>query len=262
MVNQMEDQKVVFFDIDGTLLHEGSYIPPSTISAIQALQANGVETFIATGRGPAMLSDIPERVGIDSLVWYNGQIVVHKGEIVYRNTLSKDALGRLTTHASSNDHTLVYLGQDRGGASRPNDAIVEQSLGELDMPIPSFEPNFHAEEDVYQTLLYCTPEDEHHYINAYREFDFIRWHPHAMDVINKGASKADGIRHFIETNGYRLENTYAFGDALNDLAMLQYVGTGIAMGNGRTEAKDVADFVTKSILEDGIEYGLKAMKLI
>lgn len=262
MVNQMEDQKVVFFDIDGTLLHEGSYIPPSTISAIQALRDNGIETFIATGRGPAMLSDIPERVGIDSLVCYNGQIVVHKGEIVYRNTLSKDALGRLTTHATSNDHTLVYLGQDRGGASKPDDAIVKQSLGELDMPIPRYEPNFHAEEDVYQTLLYCTPEDEHHYLDAYHEFDFIRWHPHAMDVINKGASKADGIRHFIEVNGYRLENTYAFGDALNDLAMLQYVGTGIAMGNARSEAKEVADFVTKSILEDGIEYGLKAMKLM
>ncbi|WP_114165435.1 Cof-type HAD-IIB family hydrolase [Exiguobacterium sp. TNDT2] len=258
----MEDKKVVFFDIDGTLLHEGSYIPPSTIAAIQQLRHNGVETFIATGRGPAMLSDIPAQVGIESFVCYNGQIVVHKGEVVYRNALPTDALHRLTTHAGSNDHTLVYLGQDRGGATKVNDPIVEQSLGELEMPIPTYEPNFHIEQAVYQTLLYCTPEEEHHYLDAYGEFDFIRWHPHAMDVINRGASKADGIRHFIEANGYRLENTYAFGDALNDLAMLEYVGTGIAMGNARTEAKEVADFVTKSILEDGIEYGLKKMKLI
>ncbi|WP_214713862.1 MULTISPECIES: Cof-type HAD-IIB family hydrolase [unclassified Exiguobacterium] len=258
----MEDQKVVFFDIDGTLLHEGSYIPPSTIAAIQQLRHNGVETFIATGRGPAMLSDIPEQLGIDSFVCYNGQIVVHQGEVVYRNTLPTDALRRLTEHAGSNDHTLVYLGQHRGGATKANDHVVEQSLGELDMPIPTYDPNFHIEQAVYQTLLYCAPEEEHHYLDAYGEFDFIRWHPHAMDVINRGASKADGIRHFIETNGYRLENTYAFGDALNDLAMLQYVGTGIAMGNARVEAKEVADFVTKSILEDGIEYGLKSMKLI
>ncbi len=262
MVKQMEDQKVVFFDIDGTLLHEGSYIPPSTIAAIQTLQQNGVETFIATGRGPAMMSDIPERLGIDSLVCYNGQIVVHKGEVVYQNTLPKDALNRLTTQASTHDHTLVYLGQHRGGATKEHDTVVEQSLSELEIPVPTFEPNFHIAEDVYQTLLYCTPEDEHHYVDAYGEFDFIRWHPHAMDVINRGASKADGIRHFIETNGYRLENTYAFGDALNDLAMLQYVGTGIAMGNARSETKAVADFITKPILEDGIEYGLKAMKLI
>jgi len=258
----MEDQKVVFFDIDGTLLHDGTYIPPSTIRAIKQLQVNGVETFIATGRGPAMLSNIPEQVGINSFVCYNGQIVVHDGEVVYRNTLPTSALTRLTCHADSNDHTLVYLGQHRGGATRRNDTIVEQSLSELDMPIPSFAPNFHKEQDVYQTLLYCTPEDEHHYVNAYEEFDFIRWHPHAMDVINRGASKADGIRHFIEANGYRLENTYAFGDALNDLAMLQYVGTGIAMGNGRVEAKEAADYVTKSILDDGIEYGLKKMNLI
>ncbi|MFN3366774.1 MAG: HAD-IIB family hydrolase, partial [Exiguobacterium mexicanum] len=103
----MEDKKVVFFDIDGTLLHEGSYIPPSTIKAIEQLRANGVETFIATGRGPAMLSDIPAQVGIESFVCYNGQIVVHQGEVVYRNALPTDALHRLTTHAGSNDHTLV-----------------------------------------------------------------------------------------------------------------------------------------------------------
>ncbi|MFN4214849.1 Cof-type HAD-IIB family hydrolase [Exiguobacterium sp.] len=262
MVNQMEDKKVVFFDIDGTLLHDGTFIPPSTIKAIQQLRSNGVETFIATGRGPAMLSTIPAQVGIDSFVCYNGQIVVHKGEVVYRNALPTSALDRLTGHAGNNDHTLVYLGQHRGVATKANDHVVEQSLSELDMPIPTYEPNFHVEQDVYQTLLYCTPEDEHHYVDTYDEFDFIRWHPHAMDVINRGASKADGVRHFIEANGYRLENTYAFGDALNDLAMLQYVGTGIAMGNGRAETKAVADYVTKSILEDGIEYGLKKMNLI
>lgn len=258
----MEEKKIVFFDIDGTLLHEGAYIPPSTIQAVQQLQANGVETFIATGRGPAMLSNIPEQLGINSLVCYNGQIVVHKGEIVYRNTLPVNALSRLTEHANSNGHTLVHLGHDRGGMTKAVDHIVTQSLEELAMPIPIFEPTFHIEEAVYQTLLYCTPEEEHNYLDAYGEFDFIRWHPHAMDVINRGASKADGIRYFVETNGYRLENTYAFGDALNDLAMLEYVGTGIAMGNARNEAKEVADFVTKSILEDGIEYGLKTMKLI
>lgn len=258
----MEDKKVVFFDIDGTLLHEGTFIPPSTIEAIQELKKNGVETFIATGRGPAMLSDIPDQLGIESMVCYNGQIVVHKGEIVYRNELPTQALTRLSEHANTNEHTLVYLGQSRGGATKEDDHVVKQSLIELDMPLPVYDPNFHFEEPIYQTLLYCTPEEEKAYLEAYDEFDFIRWHPHAMDVINRGASKADGIRHFVETNGYRLENTYAFGDALNDLEMLQYVGTGIAMGNARVETKEVADFITKSILEDGIEYGLKKMNLI
>ena len=258
----MENQKVVFFDIDGTLLHEGSHIPSSTLRALHALRENGVETFIATGRGPGMLSDLPERLGIRSFVCYNGQIVVHDHEVVYHNPLPLEALQRLTTQANTLNHTLVYMGREIGGASVADDAIVEQSMRELEMPVPTHRPRYFEEAPIYQTLLYCTPEEEHHYVDAYPEFDFIRWHPHAMDVINRGASKADGIRHFIETNGYRRENTYAFGDALNDLEMLQYVGTGIAMGNARHEAKEVADFVTTSILEDGIEYGLKHMNLI
>ena len=59
-----------------------------------------------------------------------------------------------------------------------------------------------------------------------------------------------------------MENVYAFGDSLNDIEMLQAVGTGVAMGNGLDIVKENADFVTGDVEEDGIYNGLKKLHLI
>ncbi|AFS70972.1 MULTISPECIES: Cof-type HAD-IIB family hydrolase [Exiguobacterium] len=258
----MANQKVVFFDIDGTLLHDGHFVPESTKLAIKQLQENGVYVAIATGRGPAMLSGVRELLNIDTIIGYNGQIVVHQNEIIYKRPQPTADLEHLTARAHKNGHTLVYLGENQGFSTKPSDQLVQESLGKLDIPLPAFHEQAFLTHDVFQTLVYCTAEEEAEYVQNYQAFDFIRWHPHAMDVINVGSSKADGIKQFLKLTNIRREDTFAFGDALNDLEMLRYVGTGIAMGNGLAETKAAADFVTKHILEDGIAHGLKEFQLI
>ena len=48
----------------------------------------------------------------------------------------------------------------------------------------------------------------------------------------------------------------AFGDAENDIPMLQAAGMGVAMGNAAQKVKEAADFVTRSNNDDGIAYAL------
>jgi len=57
-------------------------------------------------------------------------------------------------------------------------------------------------------------------------------------------------------------NSFAFGDQINDLEMLKYVGTGIAMGNATDSVKEIADFITKDTTNFGIEHGLTYFSLI
>ncbi|KJE26553.1 haloacid dehalogenase-like hydrolase family protein [Geobacillus kaustophilus] len=66
----------------------------------------------------------------------------------------------------------------------------------------------------------------------------------------------------IEKLGIDKKDVYAFGDGLNDIEMLSFVGTGVAMGNAHEEVKRVADFVTKPVDKEGIWYGLKQLQLI
>ena len=58
------------------------------------------------------------------------------------------------------------------------------------------------------------------------------------------------------------EDTIAFGDAGNDLEMLQFAGIGVAMGNGTQDAKQAADYITKDVKEDGLYHGFAKFGLI
>ena len=71
-----------------------------------------------------------------------------------------------------------------------------------------------------------------------------------------------GIKRYLELTGIRREEIIAFGDAENDLDMIQYAGIGVAMGNAKEAVKEVADYVTDDIDDDGIEKALKHLGLI
>ncbi|MEF3402006.1 HAD hydrolase family protein, partial [Enterobacter kobei] len=68
--------KIVFFDVDGTLVGETKEIPASAKQAIAKLKENGVYVAIATGRGPFMLDEIRKELDINSYICYNGQYVI------------------------------------------------------------------------------------------------------------------------------------------------------------------------------------------
>ena len=72
------------------------------------------------------------------------------------------------------------------------------------------------------------------------------------DVIEKEASKAEGLRRLCEYYGVPISETIAFGDSMNDYEIIQEAGIGVAMGNGTEELKRAADYVTSAIGEDGV----------
>ena len=83
-----------------------------------------------------------------------------------------------------------------------------------------------------------------------------------LECTPKGTSKATGIEWLCKHLGVAKEDTYGIGDSINDLEMLQCVGHGIAMGDGTQAAKDVAEYVTTPLWEDGIYHALQHYGLI
>ena len=92
--------------------------------------------------------------------------------------------------------------------------------------------------------------------------DITSWHETGIDIVAKGSGKDVGIMHYIEKYGIKREETMAFGDGENDIRMLKYVGTGVAMGNAKEAVKQIADYVTADIDDDGIEKALRHFGLI
>lgn len=88
--------------------------------------------------------------------------------------------------------------------------------------------------------------------------DITLWHDGgAFDITPKGGSKQLGIQKVVEHFGYSLEEIAAIGDGYNDIPMIRYAGTGIAMGNARDPVKEVADFVTDPIEKDGLLHAVE-----
>ena len=73
-----------------------------------------------------------------------------------------------------------------------------------------------------------------------------------MDVYRKGFTKGTAVQYIYERLNISKENTYAFGDGVNDMEMLELVGHGIAMGNAVEPLKQIADDITLSVSEEGI----------
>lgn len=254
--------KIVFFDIDGTLLDHDKQLPAKTKEALQLLRDKGVYIAIATGRAPFMFADLRKELDIHSFVSFNGQYVVFEDEVIYLNPLAAESLDRLNKYAGERGHSLVYMNEKMMKANRSDDTYVEESLSTLKFPYPEIHSDFYKDNDLYQTLIFCEEEEERSYREQFPEFTFIRWHPHSLDILPAGGSKAEGIKKMMERLNFKMEDVYAFGDGLNDIEMLKLAGTGVAMGNALPPVKEIADMVTTDVAEDGIYLALKKLELI
>ncbi|ANY75785.1 hydrolase Cof [Paenibacillus ihbetae] len=257
------NKKLIFFDIDGTLLDHDKRVPESTLESIQQLKDNGHEVAIATGRAPYHFQDIRELLGIDSYVSLNGQYVVHEGKPIYGNPLPPEQLQQLTELAVQLDHPIIYAGSDAMKMNVTHHKFIDSSWGELKLTIPEYDPEYYLGRDIYQAIVFCTEEEEGAYRSGFEgRLDLVRWGPYGTDVLPAGGSKAEGIRQFIQALGMEIADTIAFGDYLNDLEMLSYVGHGVAMGNAPDIVKRAARHVTKDVSEDGIRHGLQMLGLL
>lgn len=255
-------RKLLFFDVDGTLFNSDKKLPQSAKDALLAARANGYEIAIATGRAPFMIQSILEELDIDTYVTFNGQYVVDKGEVIFTDGIPNVRLKDIISFGQSRNHPVVFLDDSRMIAAVAEDVRIGESLATLRYPYPQIDANYYEQQSVYQTLLYITEDEQPLYEETFPDVSFVRWHPYSCDMLPKGGSKARGIEKLLAHRGCTLEDVFAFGDGLNDIEMLQAVGTGVAMGNAHTEVKAVADVVIGHVDEDGLAKGMQQLGLI
>lgn len=272
--------KIVFFDIDGTLVNKRNTIPDSTKRAVKQLKENGVIPVIATGRAPLLIEEIRQELGIDSYIAMNGQLAMHNGEVLFHNPIESDIVSRLTDKAVNQKNGIILCGAKDiysnsivSLAKRSSVWSVLKGVGKIipgHLQLSLFKklirkppnPKQYAGKPIYQVILETSMDQEKAYKKAFPELHFARSNKYTVDIISGGISKATGIQVFLKELGISQTETYGFGDSPNDLEMLDYVQTGVAMDNGWDSVKEVADYVTASVDEDGIEKGLKHFNLI
>lgn len=254
--------KIVFIDIDGTLVNEEKQIPNDAKAAINELKKRNIPVVLATGRAPYFFSHILEELGLSSYISFNGSYVVHEKEEVYKKPIPMETLELLENTALKNNHPIVFQGSKEGCANHKEHAHIIESFQSLKLEAPSYRHDFWKEADIYQCLLFCEEKEEKVYEETFSNIHFVRWHPLSMDVIPTGGSKAAGIAQILNILHIDPKEAVAFGDGLNDKEMLSYVGMGIAMGNAHEDIKPYAKFVTKHVDDGGLAYALQRISLL
>lgn len=259
---------VIFFDIDGTLVDDATQIiPTSTVEAMGALVAAGHIPVVNTGRPYSHVDQRIRDLPFAGFICAGGQEVLLQGRWLKKQTVPMDWLPEMIRLVRENDLQVVYEADggfylDGENSSkhpeikiqsdlvRRNGCFVRDVSDGITDPVVKFctfdVPGCNRMAFVERML------DRFEYINRRGMAEFIL----------KGNSKAAGMELVLGELNCPREMTMAFGDSGNDLPMLNAVAIGICMGNGVEEAKNAADFVTKTVLEDGIAHALKHFELI
>jgi len=256
------DYKIVFFDVDGTLVnYEDGRIEESTRASIKQLKNKGIHIVAATGRPLSMCQDL-RNIGIETFITANGSHVKYQNQVIHKIPIAKEIVHAVKAFAEDNKQSLSFFTEQLS----MNNVQEEQTLKAMQETLSLLEfPDINEDistQEVYLMCLYGDEDIEKKYTSKFPHLLFKRWHPYITNVLQHDVSKSIAVQAVLDYFDLSPEEALAFGDGDNDIDMLEQVGFGIAMGNGSEALKNVANYVTKKSTEDGIDYALRELQII
>ena len=256
--------KAVFFDIDGTLLSFKTHqVPASAQKAIEQLQKQGIKVILSTGRSINSIDHI-KFLDFDGFITFNGGYCVTQGnELLFRKAIHPSDIEALLNYTK--EHSLSFsLMSEKEITIYDVTPEIAGMYAHLNLPIPPLvDVNKLDPSSILQANIFLGPEEETAFMQRIMPNSVAsRWTPLFADVNPKGQSKQVGIEIFCKYFGIDITQTMAFGDGGNDITMLKHVAIGVAMGNANPEVKEIADYITTDVDDDGIFNALQYFKVI
>lgn len=251
--------KILFTDLDGTLLNRDKKISSENLEAIDYASRQGNITVISTGRSlSSALPYIEELASVQKqsyAITYNGGLIYDctSQKILYKKTIPLPYVQYIFQQAKKfHIHCQTY--EDGYVLAATDSEELREYAAHTSMPVRILpDPPGELTKEPFKILTSCLHDREHH--QAYRR-SLEDWSKdkislffscdYYLEHVPLGVSKGNAIHILCQLLNVPIENTYAAGDAENDIAMLKAAHTGIAMANGTAEVKKVADYITKS----------------
>ena len=255
--------KVIFFDIDDTLRNSKTGFIPSTIPTVfQQLRDRGILTGIATGRG--IFGVVPEIKALkpDFFVTLNGAYIEDKkGSVLYSHKIARDKVEEYIAWTKEVGIDYGLVGSHEAKLSRRTE-MISQAIDPI-YPDLEVDPDFYQKEDIYQMWTFEDQGDDLTLPESLAStLRMVRWHEHSSDVVSISGSKAAGVAKVVDQLGLKPENVMVFGDGLNDSELFDYAGISVAMGISHDKIKEKADYITKTLEEDGIFDALEGFGMV
>ncbi len=253
------DIKLIAIDLDDTLLRDDVTISTYTRTVIQRAQAEGIHVVIATGRmfktaapvGRSLeLGDVP-------MIIYSGGAIqtAETGKILYEKVLSENAIRTIFDLADEHGwYIQSYFGDELYVQFRDERTVAYEVMSHIDAIT---KPHQELEGSSCKLLAIDEPEVLDGVIEIIAEalpgeVELVRSKPHFLEITAFGNSKGDAVLHLAEQLGIKQEEIMAFGNAENDISMLEIAKFGVAVENAVDAVKAIATHHTASNNDDGV----------
>ena len=277
---------ICFFDIDGTLVGFGKMeLLPSTQTALAEARKAGHHLFICTGRS---LTQIPGWLNnpdvFDGIVASAGADIFYHGQEIFLQPIAEDIVRQSAQLFLENEIPFMLQGRKQNYvAKRFYRGLIESLAAKGPFPIEAVEKLFGgcvqtgddpaseiaAADDGILSMLYERSPFDHETMREklgpalkVNPSSFNKPDPYSGEITQAGITKATGIQTVMEYLGVPREETAAFGDGHNDIEMLTFAGTGVAMGDSPDAVKASADIVAEPLEADGLYLAMKQMNLV
>lgn len=253
--------KMVFLDLDDTLLDREHNISRKTVRTLYKLKEIGVEIAIATGRMFSSALPYIKQLKISgTVINYNGAYIkeVKRNKIIYHKPIDLEIAKEIIKEAEDADLYINIYIDDKLYISEINEkSEIYKKISQVE-PIPVGKLSEYI--NASPTKMLITENDRkkvQDYISYFKEkygglIEVTQSKPYFIEIMSTGVSKGRAIKIVAEKLNIPIDQVIAIGDGYNDIEMLKTAGLGIAMGNAPAGVKKHADKITGKNDEEGV----------
>ena len=269
------NRKIVFLDVDGTLIDYEAKCPDSAKEAVRKAREAGHRVYICTGCSKAEIEqrDLPE---LDGMIGGNGAYVEDGGKVVMHQGLSREETRAIADWCMRRG--LGFYLESNAGLFCDDNMIVQGPEVMVKYAMGKGADLSHAKESSTQFLsqmIYLKPEemdrddvnkisfilsDYQDHLDSARDFPNLiasTWGGKGEEALYgdlgpAGITKRHAIEVLLDHLGADAQDTVSFGDAKIDLSMFELCSCNVAMGNGGPEIREAADYITADVNDDGL----------
>lgn len=260
--------RVVFIDMDGTLLKADHSISTETRTVIQTLRDKGILIVLVSARPYHGIIETHAWLGIQRfpVASLNGSYITNIDKVLFSATIPQDNLALLQQLATRNNADLLYYSGMQWFSTRKSWATdKEQVITAVPVRVGPFDElqQIWQKESIAMNKLMAVGDaaDVQRLQSEIREtitgVAAYTSKPTYLEIMPVNASKALAILYVCEMFNIPIAESIALGDNYNDVEMLKTAGKGIAMGNAPDDIKAIADAVTDTNQNDGVRKALE-----
>lgn len=264
------NKKLLVLDIDGTLTNSKKEITEITRQAVEKMMKAGHSCMLATGRPTPGVLFIADELKFGEhggyTLSYNGaRVINHKtGEVVFEQKLDNKYIPEILQFAKDNDCGVMTYNEKEVISGTRVDKYVQFEANLLRLPIVEVDDFEKIAFPVNKCLMTAEPEKAEKLCEILAKkyegkMSVYRSEPFFIEIVPLGVDKAKSIEKILPILGFEVCDCICVGDGYNDVSMIKFAGTGVAMANAVAEVKAVANFHTKSNDEDGVAWAIEEL---